>query len=73
MEQCLNTNVKGVNKISPQKWVLYRHVELLPIQSKRGDKFYLFFLIVNIAGGFVQIIAVIRAEIQIDTNLAVVR
>lgn len=64
---------KGVNKISPQKWVLYRQVELLPIQSKRGDKFYLFFLIVNIAGGFVQIIAVIRAEIQIDTNLAVVR
>lgn len=73
MEQCLNTNVKGVNKISPQKWVLYRHVELSLIQSKRGDKFYLFFLIVNIAGGFVQIIAVIRAEIQIDTNLAVVR
>lgn len=64
---------KGVNKISPQKWVLYRHVELSLIQSKRGDKFYLFFLIVNIAGGFVQIIAVIRAEIQIDTNLAVVR
>lgn len=64
---------KGVNKISPQKWVLYRHVEFSPIQSKRGDKFYLFFLIVNIAGGFVQIIAVIRAEIQIDTNLAVVR
>lgn len=63
----------GVNKISPQKWVLYRHVELSLIQSKRGDKFYLFFLIVNIAGGFVQIIAVIRAEIQIDTNLAVVR
>ena len=50
-----------------------RHVELSPIQSKRGDKFYLFFLIVNIAGGFVQIIVVIRAEIQIDTNLAVVR
>ena len=64
---------KGVNKISPQKWVLYRHVELSPIQSKRDDKFYLFFLIVNITGGFVQIIAVIRAEIQIDTNLAVVR
>ena len=64
---------KGVNKISPQKWVLYRHVELSPIQSKRGDKFYLFFLKVNITGGFVQIIAVIRAEIQIDTNLAVVR
>lgn len=64
---------KGVNKISPQKWVLYRQVELSLIQSKRGDKFYLFFLIVNIAGGFVQIIAVIRAEIQIDTNLAVVR
>lgn len=64
---------KGVNKISPQKWVLYRHVELSPIQSKRGDTFYLFFLIVNIAVGFVQIIAVIRAEIQIDTNLAVVR
>lgn len=64
---------KGVNKISPQKWVLYRHVELSLIQSKRGDKFYLFFLIVNITGGFVQIIAVIRAEIQIDTNLAVVR
>ena len=64
---------KGVNKISPQKWVLYRHVKLSPIQSKRGDKFYLFFLIVNIAGGFVKIIAVIRAEIQIDTNLAVVR
>ena len=64
---------KGVNKISPQKWVLYRHVKLSPIQSKRGDKFYLLFLIVNIAGGFVQIIAVIRAEIQIDANLAVVR
>ena len=64
---------KGVNKISPQNWVLYRQVELSLIQSKRGDKFYLFFLIVNIAGGFVQIIAVIRAEIQIDTNLAVVR
>ena len=64
---------KGVNKISPQKWVLYRQVELSPMQSKRGDKFYLFFLIVNIAVGFVQIIAVIRAEIQIDTNLAVVR
>lgn len=64
---------KGVNKISPQKWFLYQQVELSLIQSKRGDKFYLFFLIVNIAGGFVQIIAVIRAEIQIDTNLAVVR
>lgn len=64
---------KGVNKISPQKWVLYQQVELSLIQSKRGDKFYLFFLIVNIAGGFLQIIAVIRAEIQIDTNLAVVR
>ena len=58
---------KGVNKISHVE-----HVEL-PIQSKRGDKFYLFFLIVNIAGGFLQIVAVIRAEIQIDTNLAVVR
>ena len=73
MEHRLNTNVQRCKQISPQKWVLYRHVKLSPIQSKRGDKFYLFFLIVNIAGGFVQIIAVIRAEIQIDTNLAVVR